>query len=115
MRSKASLFLMEQLVMILVFSLAAALCLRLFVRTQEISLGTTRRDAAVVIAQNGAGLLKAGSDADEIERILTSAPYAVQIQTMPGEIPGLNQAEVVVIFEEEELFSLIVGYQEVDE
>lgn len=115
MRSKASLFLMEQLVMILVFALAAALCLRLFVRTQEISLETARRDEAVAIARNGAELLKAGAEAERIEKDLSSAPYAVQIEEISVEIPGLTQAEVMVYYENEELFSLIVGYQEVDE
>lgn len=115
MRSKASLFLMEQLVMILVFALAAALCLRLFAATQEISLETAHRDKAVVIAQNGAELLKAGLRADEIEKKLSCAPFAVRIQMLPREFPGLAQAEVVVIYEEEKQFSLTVGYQEVDQ
>lgn len=115
MRSKASLFLMEQLVMILVFALAAALCLRLFVHTQEISLETAHRDKAVVIAQNGAELVKAGLHADEIEKNLSCAPFAVRIQMLPSEFPGLAQAEVVVLYEEEKQFSLTVGYQEVDQ
>lgn len=37
MRSKAPLVLMEQLVMVLVFALAAAVCLRLFVGAENIA------------------------------------------------------------------------------
>ena len=37
MKSKASLLLMEQLVMVLVFALAAALCLQVFLRADQIS------------------------------------------------------------------------------
>ena len=36
MRSKAPLVMMEQMVMLLVFALAAALCLQAFVRSDEI-------------------------------------------------------------------------------
>ena len=114
MRSKASLSLMELLVMILVFALAAALCMQVFVHAQEISLETARRDEAVVLAQNGAELLKAGAAADEIESILSGEAYTVQIRELSLEIPGFAQSEVTVSYEDEVLFSLTVGYQEVD-
>ena len=115
MRSRASLFLMEQLVMILVFSLAAALCLRLFARTQEISLETARQDAAVAMAQNGAELLKVGIRGEEIEKKLEHDAYTVEIQEFPIEMPGFARAEIAVYYESRELFSLTVGYQEVSE
>lgn len=112
MRSKASLFLMEQLVMVLVFALAAAVCLQVFVRAEEISAETARRDEAVVIAQNAAELLKAGDSAQEIEQRL-SGSYEVVIEEQTVQIPGLLQAEIAVFYEDTELFSLTVGYQEV--
>ena len=49
MRSKASLQLMELLVMILVFALAAALCLQVFAKASEISQDTARYDQAVIL------------------------------------------------------------------
>ena len=58
MKHKTSLLLMEQLVMILVFAVAAALCLQVFVRSRDISGETARRDTAVVLARNAAELLK---------------------------------------------------------
>ena len=113
MKSKATLFLMEQLVMVLVFALSAALCLQVFLRAEEISLETARRSEAVVIAQNAAELLKAGSNIDEAEEKCSREAYVVQIQEIPEEIPGLKQAEIAVFYEKTELFSLTVGFQEV--
>ena len=109
MRSKASLFLMEQLIMVLVFALAAALCLQVFVRSEEISVETARREEAVFLAQNAAELLKAGKDMPKAE------PYEVEIREIPSEIPGLGQTEIAVFYEGEALYTLTVGYQEVGE
>ena len=113
MRSKASLSLMELLVMVLVFALAAALCMQAFARAREISLETAQRDEAVVLAQNGAELLKAGMPEEEIERHLSEASYRVQIREVPQEISGLKQAEIAVFYDEKPMFSLMVGCQEV--
>ena len=115
MKSKASLFLMEKLVMVLVFALAAALCLQVFLRADQISRETARRDEAVILAQNGAELLKAGVAPETVEKELSSAAFVVQVREEKSQIPGLLQAEIAVFFEQEELFSLTVGHQEVGE
>ena len=60
MRSRAPLALMEQLVMILVFALAAALCLQVFVFADRISARNEETDRAVLVCQNAAETLKAG-------------------------------------------------------
>ena len=99
--------------MILVFALASALCMQAFGRAQATSLETMRRDEAVVLAQNGAELLKAGMEAEEIEKRLHKAPYTVRIQEAAQEIPGLKQAEITVFYDDTALFSLMVGCQEV--
>ena len=49
MRSKAPLILMEQMVMLLVFALAAALCLQAFVKSDELSARGEARDRAAVL------------------------------------------------------------------
>ena len=54
MRSKAPLLLMEQMVMLLVFALAAALCLQAFVKSDELSRRSEARDRAVTLCQNAA-------------------------------------------------------------
>ena len=58
MRSKAPLVLMEQLIMVLVFALACALCLRAFVWSEETSRFYTHRDRAMIQCQNTAEVLK---------------------------------------------------------
>jgi len=58
MRSKAPLALMEQLVMILVFALAAALCLQAFALSQQVAKKNEQRDQAMLQAQNVAEAVK---------------------------------------------------------
>lgn len=58
MRNRASLMLMEQLLMILVFSLACAVCLQVFVKGDRISRQTAQKDMAVYLAQNAAEIIK---------------------------------------------------------
>jgi hypothetical protein len=102
---------MEQLVMVLVFALAAAVCLRLFVGAENIAQETARRDEAVIVAQNAAELLKAGYSEEEAAQ--SGGRYDVQIQGLSSEVPGLEKAEISVLLEGKELFSLTVGYREV--
>lgn len=58
MKSKAPLVLMEQLLMVLVFALAAALCLRVFVLAEQMSRQNELRDQATVTCQTMAETLK---------------------------------------------------------
>ena len=58
MRSKSPLALMEQVVMVLVFALAAALCLRVFVFSDQASGRNEAVDRAVLECQNAAEMLK---------------------------------------------------------
>lgn len=62
MKNKAPLALMEQLVMVLVFALAAALCIQVFVFSDRTSRYNEARDRAVLEAQNAAEALKSGND-----------------------------------------------------
>ena len=54
MRSKAPLALMEQMVMILVFAVASALCLQAFAQSELISRRGEDRDRAAALCQNAA-------------------------------------------------------------
>lgn len=58
MRSKAPLALIEQMIMLLVFALAAALCLQAFVKADAISMQGENRSYAVVAAQNAAEAIR---------------------------------------------------------
>lgn len=126
MKNKASLTLMEQLIMVLVFALAAAICLRAFVSADRISQETAARDKAVYLAQNGAETIKAcGGDfaeaaehlgGEETENGLTvryNDGFSLEVQEIFTQIPGLGQAEVRVIWDNQALFSLTAAWQEV--
>ena len=113
MKHKASLILMEQLVMILVFALAAALCLQVFARSQVISEETARRDQAAILARNGAELLKATEGDTVAVESLSRDGWRVTAILGSSTLPGLGCAEVQVFFEEDLLFSLETGWQEV--
>lgn len=113
MKHKTSLLLMEQLVMILVFAVAAALCLQVFVKSRAISEETVRRDTAVVLARNAAELLKATDGNLKAAEAFSRDGYKVTVVSLPASVPGLAQAEIAVTFEEEILFSLETGWQEV--
>ena len=58
MKRKASLTLMEQAIMLLVFALAAALCLRAFFWADTRSLESAYRDRALIELQSAAEVLK---------------------------------------------------------
>lgn len=61
MRTKTPLVLMELLVMVLVFSLTAAACLRMFVLSDALSRQNAATDRAVLEAQTAAERMKRGS------------------------------------------------------
>lgn len=115
MKSKASLFLMEQLVMLLVFSLAAAVCLGIFVRADKISVQTGQRDEAVMLAQNTAEVLKYTGDVRTAQALADESEFTLEIREEDSGIPGLCQAQIVVCYDGREIFSLRTGWQEVGE
>lgn len=125
MKNRTSLLLMEQLVMVLVFAIAAAVCLRLFGAAWQINRQTELRSEAAVLAQNGAeavkgcqgDLEKAGMilDGETNGDVLTvsDGELVMQIIRLPDSLPGLGQAQIRVMQEQEELFFLAVSWQEV--
>lgn len=58
MRSRAPLALLEQLLMLLVFAIAAVTCLRAFVWSDSVSRSGASRDEALTMAQSAAEVLK---------------------------------------------------------
>jgi Tfp pilus assembly protein PilV len=137
MRSKAPLALMEQLVMVLVFALAAALCVQVFVLSGLSSRRSEARDRATLAAQNAAELLKAG-DGDEAahlsyaaqqlggryeqgvlwvdysedwEPVAQDGAYRLTAQGTACDVPGLATADVLVADGDDVLFQLSVAWQ----
>lgn len=145
MRSKAPLALMEQAVMVLVFALAAALCLRVFVSADQLSRTNQARDTAVLQAQCAAEAVKhAGGDAEsalsgaaavlggQYDRGLLQVDYAADWTPSSGPdcayrltargvdsgTAGLGKALIQVSTAREDpqvLFHLEIAWQEVDE
>ena len=137
MKNKAPLALMEQLVMLLVFALAAALCLQVFVLSDQMSRHCEERDQAVTAVQNAAETLKGcggdldagvrilggtsdgsqwkiGYDADWQQTAVDQAVYQVLVVLAPTKEPLLGSAEVLAqTMEGEQLFQLAVSWQEV--
>ena len=125
MKNRTTLVLMEQVLMLLVFALAAALCLRLFIGADQISQKTHRTDRAVVLAQNGAEAAKAAKGnlsamAEMLDGRLCDLSVVVEeedlhmkIFLLPEETTGLGQAQVQVIDAQtgEEVYCLPVGWQ----
>jgi hypothetical protein len=58
MKHKAPLAMIEQLVMLLVFALAAALCIQVFALAGRMSQREATRSGALLVAQNAAEMLK---------------------------------------------------------
>ena len=70
-RSKAPLALMEQIIMILVFALTAAVCLQAFVHSDSSSKQSSNKDVAVTHAQEVAEYVKDLKDVDAVCRKLS--------------------------------------------
>ena len=133
MRRGASLVLMEQLVMLLVFALAGTLCLRAFVWAQQSSRERADRDRALLCAQNMAQTLKSSrGDLSELgaaregevwslwydekwESCEIPGEYRMTVQKVPTQLPRLGEAQIQVWDREGEVLArLNVMWQEVD-
>lgn len=116
MKNRTSLLLMEQLIMVLVFALAAALCLNVFVEADRISRATASRDEGVLIAQNAAEVLKATSgDTAQTEQIVyahAAGGYRMEIEKLDSEVPLLGEAEIRIYLKNDLIFTLNTGWQE---
>lgn len=135
MKSKAPLIMMEQMVMILVFALAAALCLQAFVLSDSLSREGELRDKAVLLCQNtaesykftvtsGAARVAPAVEADKYEAGVayydengrqTQEPSVLRLeaQRLPDELPTLGRT-VLRVYEEatgKELYSLEFAWQ----
>lgn len=137
MKSRAPLALMEQTVMVLVFALAAALCLRAFVLADGISRQVEATDRAVLWAESAADTLKARNgdlaqaaaelggnldgqrwtiSLDETWQETAEEPtptYTLTVQPVESDQPLLGKAQIDVAQKNgDSLFSLEVCWQE---
>ena len=137
MKNKASLSLMEQLCMLLVFALSAALCLQIFVLSSQLSRRSEARAQAAGQVQTTAEILKyckgdsslypqllGGSGDEKLWQLsfdenwdktgLEQASYRIVITFEDSGPDTLGRAKVSALSDKgDELFSLTVSWQEV--
>ena len=127
MKSRAALVLMEQLVVVLVLSLAAAFCLLAFAQAHRIGAETDLQDRAVDLAITGCETVKAHrGDLEAAAALLTGEvqegtllverrELRMEIRISDTEKPNLGQADVFVFQENTDncIYSLTVSWQEV--
>ncbi len=125
MKNKAPLTMMEQVIMVLIFALAAALCLQAFACANETSKANALRDQAVIYGQTAAETMKhTGGDWAAAAELLDGEAANGSIQApWPGgtltitpdhcDQPLLGKAMVTVLDESgQALFTLPVAWQE---
>lgn len=135
MKNKAPLTLMEQLTMILVFAIAAAVCLRLFMLANIMSENAASKEQAVAAVQNAAEALKlANGDFDQLaaefggertdegwqisydenwDAATGKAAYAVKSYAFDNENPLLGSAHVSAEDKNgKQLYQITVCWQE---
>ena len=130
MKNRTSLAVMELLVMVLVFALAGALCLRTFVWAEQSARERARRDGALLLAQNVAQGLKSGAAErpgalDRAETAFYDAAwepcdppgtYRLEVCRQPTAYDTLGSAQIRVYGAgETPLAQLDVNWQEVDD
>ena len=138
MRNKSTLVLIEQIVMVLVFLLAATVCVRMFVLSETLSRRNEATDRAVLKVQNAAELLKYGGISGYIREtgavrsgedrfvvfydsawnpVLSEqqAVYTLNVSYAEDKESGLWRAEVSIVSETEELFGIpVTGQSELE-
>ena len=137
MKSRAPLSLMEQLIMLLVFALASAVCLRVFAYADSLSRTNEARDQAVLAVETCAETLKAShgdyaAAADAVSGTLqdgtvlawyddafapteaADAAYTLTLTPVPAESP-LGSAGISVTGSTGTVYEMTVCWQEVTE
>ena len=117
MKHRSSLALLEQILMLLVFAVAAVVCLQAFAWSGQTSKDMVRQDEALLMAQNAAETLKHTHDPDETTRIFEeqAESHGWTLTVTPTDShPDLMAAAVVEVWDGERcLAHLPVAWQEV--
>ncbi len=124
MKSKATLTMIELLIMLPVFALAAALCLRAFATADRMSDDSAALDSAVTQCQNAAELLKgSGGDYDYAADILGGEwdgdvltvkceEYTLHVEPAAGENELMGEADIRALDEAGgEIFAISAAWQ----
>lgn len=116
MKSKAPLALIELVIMLLIFVLAAALCLQAFLWAQQQSETIILRDEAAIAVQNAAELIKSSKGDEKVIASITASDndvFKLNIECLDVNARGLGSALVTAESETgENIFSLQIFWQE---
>lgn len=124
-RSKAPLALMEQIIMILVFALASAVCLQAFVYSDRLSKADEQKQSAMVLAQQVTEYCKSSKGnmdwiCDVLNGEVTEGGMRVDDQeknmtvslVLTEQSEYLQKARVAVCtFDGEEIYAVDIAYQ----
>ena len=137
MKSKAPLLLMEQMIMLLVFALAAALCLQSFTYSDRLSRRGEARDTAATLSQTAAETVRhQGGTPEEALSAAAAAlggtfdgealkagydregnpggeEFLLTVRPVSTDVPGLAKVSVQVEWGREILFEIDTAWQEV--
>ena len=111
MHKKVTLSMMELLMMVLVFSLCAALSMQAFATSHRISSRQNLREEAAILAQNEAEAIKAqGGISEGYTR--EEKGFSIAVSPISTELSTLGKASIDVSCEDTS-FTLEVSWQEV--
>ena len=110
MHKKTTLSMMELLMMVLVFSLCAALSMQAFAVSHRISQNQQLKETAAVLAQSEAEIIKARGITESYTR--EENGFSIEVLPVETERPTLGKAKITVSSEDTS-FSLEVCWQEV--
>ena len=115
MKSKAPLALIELVIMILIFAVSAALCLKAFMWAQQQAKDIALRDIAILQVQNSAELVKAGRG--DLSLVRSEDPAVIiSGKLLEPDKEGLEGARITAANEKgEELFSVDIYWQDAPE
>lgn len=115
MKSKTTLSLIEEVIMVLVFAIATAVCLRIFVHSNSLAASHEMKDAAVSEVRNAVEVLKQthGDCEKAREYADASGPFVLYIDELDSGSEYLGKARVYVTSGTEEIYSLVASWQEV--
>ena len=120
MKHKTPLVLMEMVIMVLVFALASAICLRMFAASEQLSRKNEAVSHAVLLAENAAEELKAARgewNADSGQIAYGDWTYRLEISEEETGVNGLGSGRIRIFGhedrkKEELLYELAVAWQE---
>ena len=112
MHKKTALSMMELLMMVLIFSLCAALSMQAFALSHRISSSQNQRESAAILAQNEAESIKLQGGVDDAYTREEDG-FSICVTPLETDLPTLGKAEVTVSSDSAS-YSLQVAWQEVD-